>query len=369
MIKNLLTLESEFYMIIVEMSMIKREFLRNVSLLEWRDRWLMATIKDVAQMAQVSLSTVSKYLNGGNVHADNAEAIRNAITSLDYRVNPFARRLKTQRSRSIGVLLPDMTAPFFGSVVTALNKTLREAGYHTLISCYGAMHGLERDNLQFLITNGVDGLVYVPEDVSSEEYCELTKIFNIPMVQVDRLIPGVEADAVLANNTDAQYQAVTRLIQKGHRRIAAITGPKSVFTAKERQTGYLRALSDGGILYDDALFISGNNDFATGYLGFDALLQLPDPPTAVVATNHDITIGLVTAARERGVRIPEQLDVFGFDCAEVCTMMRPPLPVVHQPEEEIGQTAARYLLERLNGYTGAPRVTRLICRLIPEEVE
>ncbi len=326
----------------------------------------MATIKDVARLAGVSVSTVSKYMNGGHVRPENVEPIRQAIAQLDYRVNPFARSLKIQRSRSIGILLPGMTAPFYGAVVTALEKALREYGYHTLISCYGANHGLERDNLKFLMTNGVDALVYVPEDISAEEYYELTESFSIPTVQVDRVIQGVSTDAVLVNNTEAVCQAVEQLIKKGHSRIAAITGPKSVLTAKERQIGYLKALSEQGLLYDDALFISGENDFATGYRGIDTLLQLPEPPTAVIATNHDITIGLVTAARERGIRIPEDLDIFGFDCMEICTMMRPPLPVVHQPEQEIGQIAAQYLLERLDGYSGEPRVTRLKCRLSPE---
>ncbi len=326
----------------------------------------MATIKDVARLAGVSVSTVSKYMNGGHVRQENVEPIRQAIAQLDYRVNPFARSLKIQRSRSIGILLPGMTAPFYGAVVTALEKALREYGYHTLISCYGANHGLERDNLKFLMTNGIDALVYVPEDVSAEEYYELTESFSIPTVQVDRMIQGVATDAVLVNNTEAVCQAVEQLIKKGHSRIAAITGPKSVLTAKERQIGYLKALSEQGLLYDDALFISGENDFATGYRGIDTLLQLPEPPTAVIATNHDITIGLVTAARERGIRIPEELDIFGFDCVEICTMMRPPLPVVHQPEQEIGQIAAQYLLDRLDGYSGEPRVTRLKCRLTPE---
>ena len=326
----------------------------------------MATIKDVARKAGVSQSTISKYMNGGNVRPENAEAIRQAIAELDYRVNPFARSLKTNQSRSIGILLPDMTAPFYGAVVMALDKVLREHGYHSLISCYGSNHGLERDNLQFLLSTGIDGLVYIPEDVTAEEYHELTENMNIPAVQIDRQIQGLETDTVLVNNTDAQCQAVTWLIEKGHRRIAAVTGPKSVFTAKERQVGYLRALSENGILYDDALFISGENDFATGYRSIETLMRLPDPPTAVVATNHDITIGLVTAARERGIRIPEDLDIFGFDCVEIYTMMRPPLPVVHQPEEKIGQTAAKYLLERLEGYTGPARVTRLKCQLSPE---
>jgi len=327
----------------------------------------MATIKDVARLAGVSVSTISKYINGGHVRPENVEAIRSAIAALDYRVNPFARSLKTQRSRSIGILLPDISAPFYGSVVMALDRSLREHGYHSLISCYGANHGLERDNLSFLITNGIDGLIYIPEDLSSDEFYELTANFSIPTVQVDRIIQGVATDAVLVNNTEAAYMAITRLLEKGHRRIAAITGPKSVFTAKERLVGYLRALSDHDILYDDALVISDENDFATGYRGFDALMSQPERPTAIFTTNYNITIGLVTAAREQGVRIPEDLDIFGFDCVEICTMMKTPLPVVHQPEQELGQMAAAYLIERLEGYTGEPRITRLKCRIEPEE--
>lgn len=324
----------------------------------------MATIKDVARMAGVSMSTVSKYINGGNVRGGNAEAIANAIETLDYHVNFFARSLKAQRSRSIGILLPDISAPFFGSVVTTMDKTLREHGYHCLISCFSSNHGMERDNLAFLISNGIDGLIYIPEDLSSEEYYELTANCHVPMVQMDRMIQGVDSDAVLVDNADITYSAVSELVSRGHRRIALVTGPKSVFTAKERQVGYLRALSDHGILFDDELFISGENSFATGYHSVDALMAVPNPPTAVLATNHDITLGLVTAIRERGLHIPEEIDLFGFDSVEVCSMMRPPLPVVHQPEQLIGQTAAEYLIQRLNGYTGPARVTRLKSDLV-----
>ena len=323
----------------------------------------MATIKDVARLAGVSVSTISKYLNGGNVLEENAEAIRGAIETLDYRVNPFARSLKTQKSRAIGVLLPEMTPPFFGSVVMSLDKTLREHGYHTLISCYSSSYGLERENLQFLLGNGIDGLVYAPEDISAEEFYELTGNCNLPTVQIDRMVQGVNCDTVLVDNADASYNAVDHLIDRGHRRVAIITGPKSVYSAKERLVGYLRALSDHGILYDDSLVISGPYDFATGYRALDALLRLPDPPTAIFTTNYDFTIGLVTAARERGINIPDTLDIFGFDCVQICTMMNPPLPVVQQPEADIGRMAAQYMIQRLEGYTGEPRVTKLKCKL------
>ena len=317
-------------------------------------------------MAGVSPSTVSKYMNGGNVRAENIEAIRAAIAALDYRANPFARNLKNQRSRAIGVLLPDITAPFFGNVMTALNKVLRENGYHSLISCYNANHGLERDNLNFLISTGIDGLIYMPENLSAEEFYELTANCSVPTVLIDRYLEGLPCDTVLVNNADASYDAIMNLANQGHLRIAIITGPKVVFSAKERLVGYLRALSDLGILYDDQLVISGQNEFATGYHGFETLMNLYDRPTAVFTTNYDITMGFITAARERGVRIGEEIAVFGFDCVEICTMIKPPLPVVHQPEQEIGQLAARYLIERLSGFDGQPRITRLACSIAPK---
>lgn len=325
----------------------------------------MATIKDVARLAGVAPSTISKYINGGNVRKENAEAIRQAIEKLEYRVDPFARGLKAQRNRSVGVLLPDMTAPFYGNVVMAISRYMRQRNYHCLISSYGANHGMERDNLQFMLTCGIDGLFYSPEDLSAEEFKELAAHCGIPIVQFDRMIQGVDADAVLVDNSDIVYQATSRLLNKGHKRIAIITGPKSVFTTKERMVGYLRALSDAGILYDEKLIISQQNDFATGYHGCEALLRQKNRPTAVFTTNYDITMGFITAALEQGLRIPEDVDFFGFDSVEAGSLMSPPLPVVQQPDKLIGQTAAQYLLDRLDGYNGDPRITRLPCRITP----
>ena len=324
----------------------------------------MSTIKDVARLAGVSISTVSKYLNGGNVRPENVEPIRSAISQLDYRANPFARALKANRSRSIGILLPSMSAPFFGNIVMTMDKRLREHGYHSLLSCYDSNHGLERDYLSYLLTTGVDGLIYVPEDLSSDEFYELTAQRPIPVIQVDRSIQGVQTDTVLTDNMDAVHQVIDHLLEKGHRRVAIITGPKSVFTAKERLVGYLRALSDHDIAYDDTMVVNGELTFATGYQSFINLVSTPHPPTAIFCTNHDITMGCITAARERGYSIPEQIDIFGYDSLESCSIMTPPIPVVHQPENEIARMAASYLVERLNGYDGPVRQTRLNSQLV-----
>ena len=324
----------------------------------------MATIKDVARMAGVAPSTISKYINGGKVRKENVAAIEHAIEALDYRANPFARSLKGGHNRSIGVLIPDMIAPFFSNVVKHMARAVREQDYHCLISSYGANHGVERDNLKFMLSCGIDGLIYAPEDLSADEFKELTAYCGIPIVLIDRVIPGVELDAVLVDNADVVYTAVSRLLHKGHSRVAIITGPKSVYTAKERMVGYLRALSHAGILSDDSLVISGKNDFATGYRGFEKLMKLPDRPTALIATNDDITMGMLTAIHEHNMQISKDVDVFGFDRVDVCSMMKPPLPVVQQPEREIGQIAAKYLMERMNGLADPPRTQRLKCRIV-----
>lgn len=325
----------------------------------------MTAIKDVARLAGVSPSTVSKYINGGSVRKENIASIRSAIARLDYRVNPIARSLKTRRSYSVGILLPSLAAPFFSSVFMASDRVLRERGYHSMISCYYADHGLERDYLSYLMNAGADGLIYVPENLTAEEFQELTAHRDIPVVQVDRMIPGVDSDTVLSENKKSACLAVSRLTAKGHRRIALVGGPSSVQTAKERLAGYLQALELNGILYDGTLVFSGELSFAFGYQSFGELMDSAVPPTAIFSTNHDITMGVITAARERGLRIPEEVDVFGFDCVDVCAVMSPPLPVVYQPEEEMGRLAAAYLMERLDGYSGEPRRTRLPCKLVP----
>ena len=324
----------------------------------------MATIKDVARMAGVSISTVSKYLNGGNVRPEYAEPVRKAIAELDYHANPYARNLRAAPSRSIGVLLPTLTVSFFGHIISALDRTLRAGGYHTVICCYETDHGLERDYLSFLLNNGIDGLVYMPDYLSAEEYLELTEKSSIPVVQVDRIIQGVQTDAVLSDNTDSTYKAVTHFIAKGHRRIALITGPTHAFTARERLVGYLRALSDHSIPYDDALVFSGGFNFTNGYQSFQKLMTLPDPPTAACCVNDDITVGVIAAGQEYRNQSTKSVDIFGYDCVDVCSLMSPAIPVVHQPEEEIGQLAGTYLMERLEGYNGPPRISRLHSTII-----
>lgn len=174
----------------------------------------MTTIKDVARLAGVSPSTVSKYINGGSVRKENIASIRSAIARLDYRVNPIARSLKTRRSYSVGILLPSLAAPFFSSVFMASDRVLRERGYHSMISCYYADHGLERDYLSYLMNAGADGLIYVPENLTAEEFQELTAHRDIPG-KAAALWPGRRGGGHHAG----QELSADRFHVHGHRRL------------------------------------------------------------------------------------------------------------------------------------------------------
>ena len=167
----------------------------------------------------------------------------------------------------------------------------------------------------------------------------------------------------MADHAGSSFEAVSALIRQGHRRIAMLTGSKAVYSFKERLVGYLRGLSGHGIRYDDGLVIEGRDDFATGYRGLQKLMKLKDPPTAAFCASYNITLGLITAAGERNLTLPENLTVCGFDCAEICSMVHPPLSAVHQPEQLIGQRSAEFMVERLQGYSGPPRVLSLKCTL------
>lgn len=324
----------------------------------------MSTIRDVAKRANVSVATVSKYLNGGHVRKQKEQAIQAAVQELEYQINPYAKSLRTRRSMAVGILLPSALTPFFSNMLQSLDFSLRRAGYQTLVSFYRPDHGIEREKLQFLSRAGIDALAYTPENITSSEFQDIFSASSMPIVLIDRMIAGIEADAVLVDSSTAVYTAIERLIAQQHRRIAIINGPPSVYTAKERMAGYLHALSAHSIAYEPDYVQSGEYAMRTGYQGFLKLMSLPVPPTAIITMNYDLTLGALTAAQEYSVRIPSEVALFGFDCSDICNVISSPIPIIHQPEQELGSQTAQFLLERINGYTGPARLARLPAAII-----
>lgn len=333
----------------------------------------MATIKDVAKYTGLSLATISKYLNGGNLRAENRIKIEEAVELLGYRVNRNARSLKTSRTMTIGVVMPTMSVPFFGSVLASLDECLREANYTLFVCSYEFDRELELEKLRTLSNNNVDGIVLVAQHIDGGDIERIREASgrNIPIVLVDRTVPNFACDTVVIDNLNATYGATEQLINAGHRRIGIIVGPLDISTGYERMTGYKRALADYGLLEDggsvrvgdgepSALVQIGSYDFESGYRLFNTFMDMDAPPTALCVTNYDMTLGAVTAAHERNIVLGQDVGFVGFDAVDLCRIVSPPLSIVEQPTELMGHRAGELLLKRLSGdEQGFPQVFRL----------
>ena len=331
----------------------------------------MSTIKDVSKYTGLSLATISKYLNGGNVRDENRQSIDEAVRALGYRVNRNARSLKTNRTMTIGVVMPTLSVPFFGSVISALDQTLRGAGYTSFVCSYDFDRDLELEKLRVLSNNNVDGIVLAAQYVSAEELNEIRNARGVemPIVLVDRTIPNFVCDSIVIDNLNATYGAVEQLINAGHRNIGIIVGPLDISTANERMVGYRRALKDYGIIpggektadgEPGSMIQFGKYDFESGYRLFNHFMDMEQPPTALCVTNYDMTLGAATAAHERNIVLGKDIGFVGFDAVDLCRIVTPPLSIVEQPAELMGQKAGEVLLKRLAGEPlPFPQVIRL----------
>lgn len=325
---------------------------------------MAATIKDVAKYAGVSISTVSKYINGGRVREKNRQRIEEAIKALDFKVNELARGLKTNRTMTVGVLIPSLENIFFTSIISYMENILLKNRYSTIVCDYRNDVKLEKIKFEFLMDKMVDGIIMVPHE---EDIQYINKAFekNIPVVLIDRMIKGIECDVVLTDNLNASYNAVEQLIMRGHRRIGIICGPKDVYTTQERLKGYIRVHEDYSLQIDDRLIKFGNYDVESGYNLLLRLLEEVPPPSAVFVTNYEMTLGAVMAVNEKNICIPKDLSLIGFDNIQLAKVVKPSLSIVTQPIQQIGETAATILLKRMKGnYDKFPSVYRLKTQLL-----
>lgn len=340
----------------------------------------MSTIKDVASHTGLSLATISKYLNGGNVLEENREKIDRAVEELGYRVNRNARSLKTNRTMTVGVVMPTMSIPFFGSVLSALDAVLRAAGYTTFVCSYDFDRGLELEKLRILSNNNVDGIVLVSQHLSADDLSVIQKLRGqeMPIVLVDRTVPDFVSDSIVIDNLNATYGGVEHLINAGHKRIGIIVGPLDISTAYERMIGYRRALKDyklgtereifpSGIEHADtyeSMIQIGSYDFESGYRLFNTFMDMKNPPTALCVTNYDMTLGAVTAAHERDIILGQDVGFVGFDAMDLCRIVSPPISIIEQPTELMGRRAGEVLLKRLTGdMADYPQMIRLKSKL------
>jgi Transcriptional regulators len=312
---------------------------------------IAATIKDVAKYTGLSIATISKYINGGNVLEQNKALIDNAINILGFKVNEIARGLKTNKTMTIGVLIPSLENIFSTTIISCVENILMESGYSTIICDYKHNSDLEKNKFDFLLQKAVDGIIIMPQDIDKERI-EKALAKNIPVILIDRTIKGLDCDVVLVDNLNASYNAVEHLISKGHKRIGIICGPQSIYTAQERLKGYYRVFEDYNLPVDEDIIRFGDYEVESGYSLLNQLLDNDNPPTAIYVTNYEMTLGAVMAINERNIKVPEEISIIGFDNIELAKVVKPTLSIVVQPMELIGETSANLLLKRLKGDNG-----------------
>lgn len=319
----------------------------------------MANINDVAARARVSAMTVSRVLNNtGRVSAATRAAVLQAIKDLNYVPNQLARSLVKGQSRTLALLVTDVTNPFFTTIARGVEDAARRGGYRVLLCNTDEDVGKEQEYLETLIAAQVDGIIIAPAGSGSRKHLQLLIQRGIPAVLVDRALDGVECDQVVGDSEAGARALVQHLLELGHRRVALVTGPLTVSTARDRHAGYRRALAEAGIPLDPGLELETSYKQEGGQQAAAALLALADRPTAVFCANNFQAVGLVVALREAGIQVPEQLAVCCFDDVELASMLDPFLTVAAQPAYSFGTIATQLLLERLGG--AAPPVQRRV---------
>ncbi|GAB4432202.1 MAG: LacI family DNA-binding transcriptional regulator [Anaerolineae bacterium] len=323
----------------------------------------MVTIRDVAAEAGVSIATVSRVINGtGYVSQRSRERVLEAMRKLSYQPNAMAQGLRRQATHSVGVLLPRIHESYFSTLVFAIEKTLFAHGYRALFCNTEEDLVKEQDYIAMLLSQRVDAVVYfIPAEDRLANVEQLLE-HGIPVVLLERALAGVPASQVLVANFDGACQAIDYLLELGHQHIAVIsTGPETIPT--DRIAGARAALERAG-LGRGLHVVQGAPDFETGHAAALRLLGASPRPTAIFALTDSMAVGVLHAAYELGLRVPDDLSVIGFDDIALASFLIPPLTTVAQPIYTIGETAAHILLTQMNDPELPPQSVTLPTALV-----
>jgi LacI family transcriptional regulator len=315
----------------------------------------IVTMKDVAKKAGVSVTTVSHVINKTRKVSDGlSQLVLAAMEELGYQRNALARSLRRKKTHTIGMILPDSSNPFFAEVARGIEDSSFQHGYSTILC--NSDGDLDKEFLygNVLAEKQVDGIIFVAAGESIEQIRAL-QTQNMPLVIIDREIPGVTADIVLTNNVQGGEIATRHLLELGHRRIACITGPSNLTSSAERVTGYRRALAKHSVPVDETLVVRGDFQYESGYRATRQLLAVDNPPSAIFACNDLMAIGAISAVAESGRQVPADLSIVGFDDVRPASFSNPPLTTIAQPKYEMGVVAATMLLERMRNRSMPPR--------------
>lgn len=311
------------------------------------------TLKDIANAAGVSTTTVSIILNGKAPHIseETKKLVLQKAKELHYRPNKIARMLVTKSSRSIGLILPDIVNPFFAEIAKGVYDEAMKRRY--TVSTFNTDDDADKDMeyIDFLTDNFTDGIIAVfstdQRSGKEEQYAQKLKALACPVVLIDRMIEGYDFLSVKTDNQFGAALGTAHLLEQGHKKIGCITSHLGSCIAKERFYGYLQTLQKHHVFFNPELIVEGDFRFETGYKGAFELVQ--KGATAIFAFNDMIAYGIYRAAQEMELKIPRDLSVVGYDDLLYSSMLNPPLTTIHQPARKIGQESAKKLIRALEG--------------------
>lgn len=304
------------------------------------------TYKDIQKRTGLSLSTISKYFNGGHLREENRSAIEKAIRDLDFRVNAFARSLKSRRSGTIGILIPELSSTFNSTIMERVCETLRKHGYGSIVCTCNGRKDAEKSSLSFLLDKMVDGIITIPIDESGT-YLKAISDQNVPIVLIGHLAADFKTDAVIVNNREAGRTAAREFLSHGHTSLGILCGPKEMDTMRLRSEGFIETLKGAG---GQAFAKYCQLTLQSGYIAAKSLLTPRSNTgtiTGIFCTNYELTLGAYIAIQELHKRIPEEISVIGFDNMLLSGILQPSLTMIIQPVEKIADTAAELMLKRL----------------------
>jgi LacI family transcriptional regulator len=315
----------------------------------------MSTISDVAQRAGVSAMTVSRVINNSGYSSRETRArVEVAITELGYVPNALARQLRSRRTKTLALVVSDISNPFFTTIARGVEDVAVRHGFSVMFCNTDESEKVEARYLLMLIERQVDGVLLVPARSSGTSF-RLLRAHKMPVVVLDRRVAARGVDSVRCDSEAGAYALTRHLIALGHRRIAVLTGRRTISTSVDRVAGCRRALEEAGLTLGDELVRYGGFNFgspnqADGHRMAQHVLASASPrPTAIFAANNFIAFGAIRALREAGVRVPEEMSIVAFDDLPTEWVSDPFLTVAAQPAYEIGHQAATMLLDRLSG--------------------
>lgn len=319
----------------------------------------MPTIRDVAERAGVSITTVSHVVNRTRkVEPATASRVEAAIDELGYRPNAVARSMRRGITHTVGVVVPDIANPFFGDLARSVEDHMFEAGYSAIICNSDGDEDKEARYLEVLLSKQVDGLLLVAASQSSDRLTHLTGRGR-PTIVVDREIDDLPVSHVLVANRQGGYLAGRHLLELGHRDIGVIAGPGSLGTSARRLEGFRDALEDASVPLPPARIARGDFRAASGRAAVEAWLRDDQLPSAVFAENDLMAVGALSAAHAAGLDVPRDLSVVGFDGIAFGADVTPPLTTVSQSADDMAAAAVELLLERLRDGDAEPRAVEL----------